>query len=149
MTPAGPRLLFVAANPSIDRQYDLETLAPGRIHRPVSVMAVAGGKGLNAARAAVQLGGRVTVIGIVGGRAGDWIADELLAAGVDARLIRTAAETRTCITMLDRASGLTTEVYERGTPVEAAAWTALESAVADELGRGDVATVALSGSLPI
>ena len=56
---AGPRrrLLFVAANPSIDRLYELDRLTVGEIHRPASTTAVPGGKGLNAARAAAALGG--------------------------------------------------------------------------------------------
>ena len=47
-----PNLIFVAANPSIDRTYEVERLRPGEIHRPVATVAVPGGKGLNAARAA-------------------------------------------------------------------------------------------------
>ena len=62
------RILFIAANPSIDRLYELDRLTVGAIHRPELVVAVPGGKGLNAARAAARLGGRVTAVGIVGGR---------------------------------------------------------------------------------
>jgi fructose-1-phosphate kinase PfkB-like protein len=65
------RLLFVAANPSVDRLYELDRLNVGEIHRPRSIVAVAGGKGLNAARAAATLGGSVTAVALVGGRTGD------------------------------------------------------------------------------
>ena len=65
------RLLFVVANPSIDRLYKLDRLEVGQIHRPLSMVAVPGGKGLNAARAAAALGGSVTAVGIVAKRAGD------------------------------------------------------------------------------
>ncbi len=71
------RLLFVAANPSIDRLYEVDGLAVGGIHRPASMTTVPGGKGLNAARAAAALGGDVTAVAILGGRSGDWIADRL------------------------------------------------------------------------
>ena len=37
------RLLFVAANPSIDRLYELDGLTVGEIHRPASATAVPGG----------------------------------------------------------------------------------------------------------
>jgi len=143
----GRRLLFVAANPSIDRLYELDRLVAGSIHRPRLVVAVAGGKGLNAARAAATLGGTVTAVGIVGGRAGDWIVERLAALGVDARLARSAAETRTCVSILDRGSGALTEIYEPGEAIEAAAWAALEATVVAEVAAGDVAAIAFSGSL--
>jgi len=41
-----------------------------------------------------------------------------------------------------------TEIYERGEPVEPTAWEDLERAMTTELAAGDVAAVALSGSLP-
>ncbi len=142
------RLLFVAANPSVDRLYQLDRLAVGEIHRPRSVVAVAGGKGLNAARAAAALGGSVTAVAIVAGRTGDWIAERLAERGIDARLARSGGETRTCVSILDRSTGTMTEIYERGEDVEPSAWDALETAVRGELGRDDIAAVALSGSLP-
>ncbi len=142
------RLLFVAANPSIDRLYEVDRLTVGAIHRPRSVVAVAGGKGLNAARAAASLGGSVTVAGIVAGRAGEWIAGQLAELGVDARLTRSTGETRTCVSILDRSTGELTEVYERGDEIDGETWDALEATIRAELDRGDVALMAFSGSLP-
>jgi 1-phosphofructokinase family hexose kinase len=144
----GRRLLFVAANPSVDRLYEVDQLTAGEIHRPLMHVAVPGGKGLNAARAAATLGGSVTAIGIVAGRTGEWIAERLADLGLDARLTSARGETRTCISILDRSSGALTELYERGDEIELAAWHALEAAIVDELERGDVVAVALSGSLP-
>jgi 1-phosphofructokinase family hexose kinase len=145
--PTG-RLLFVAANPSIDRLYEVDKLVAGEIHRPESTVAVPGGKGLNAARAAATLGGSVKAVGIVAGRAGDWIVERLGELGIDAAMARSSGETRTCISVLDRSSGELTEIYERGETIEPAAWEELERLIATELDRGDVAAVALSGSLP-
>ena len=144
----GRRLLFVAANPSVDRLYEVDRLTAGEIHRPLTNVAVPGGKGLNAARAAATLGGSVTAVGIVAGRTGEWIAERLADLGLDARLTRTRGETRTCISILDRSSGALTELYERGDEIELAAWDALEATIVGEMERGDVAAVALSGSLP-
>jgi 1-phosphofructokinase family hexose kinase len=142
------RLVFVAANPSIDRLYELDRLTAGGIHRPRSMVAVAGGKGLNAARAAATLGGSVTAVGIVAGRAGDWIVERLVELGIDARMARASGETRTCVSIVDGSTGELTEVYERGGEIEETAWDALEAIVRAELERGDVAAIALSGSLP-
>ena len=148
MTAPG-RIVFVAANPSIDRLYEVDRLTVGAIHRPIALVAVPGGKGLNAARAAAQLGGRVTAVGILGGRSGQWIEDALAARAIDSRWVGSGSETRTCVSILDRASGRTTEVYERGQPIDPDAWGALERLVAGELEAGDVVGLCLSGSLPI
>jgi len=142
------RLLFVAANPSVDRLYALERLTVGAIHRPELVVAVPGGKGLNAARAAARLGGRVTAVGIVGGRAGDWIRDGIESRGVDARWAISGSETRTCISVLDRSTGDMTEIYERGEAIDEATWDELVRIVEREIALGDVAAIALSGSMP-
>ena len=147
---AGPRkrLLFVAPNPSIDRLYEVDRFVLGEIHRPQGDVAVAGGKGLNAARAAATLGGSVMAVGIVAGRAGDWIEERLAELGIESRMARGTGETRTCISVLDRSSGVMTEIYERGEQVDSAAWDSLEAIIWAELERGDVAAVSLSGSLP-
>jgi tagatose 6-phosphate kinase len=142
------RVVFVAANPSIDRMYEVDRLTEGAIHRPDLVVARPGGKGLNAARAASLLGGRVTAIGIVGGRAGDWIVDQLAELDIDAPMARSATETRTCISILDRSTGMLTELYEVGGAIEHEAWDRLEVLLARELERGDAGALTMSGSLP-
>lgn len=144
------RILFVAANPSIDRLAEVDVLTVGAIHRPDKVLAVPGGKGLNAARAAVALGARVTAAAIVAGRAGEWIAERLVETGIDAALVRDGglAETRTCLSVLDRSTDLLTEFYEPGTAIQPATWPALEDALSAELADDDVAAVVCSGSLP-
>ena len=142
------QLLVVAPNPSIDRVHEVDRLDVGGINRPTRVVAVAGGKGLNVARAAVTLGGDVVVVAIVGGRAGDWIGERLTTDGIHAILIETTGETRTCLTILDRSSGDLTELYEAGEPLAAGTWERFEAALVDRLDRGDVAAMAMSGSLP-
>ena len=142
------RLVFVTANSSIDRLYEVERLTDGLIHRPTSVVARPGGKGLNAARAAVALGARVTAVGIVAGRAGDWIVEQLAEIGIDARMAHSTGETRTCVSILDRSTGSLTELYEPGERIEPGAWAVLESLVTQELDRDDVGALTFSGSLP-
>jgi len=126
----------------------VDRLTPGAIHRPGALAVVPGGKGLNAARAAVYLGGRVTVIGLLAGRAGDWIREGIAARGIDARWGAAQGETRTCVSVLDRATGDMTEIYERGDAVDNVTWESLERLVAGELAKGGVSCLALSGSLP-
>lgn len=153
LTPAPRRLVFVAANPSVDRLIEVDAVIVGAIHRPAAGLAVAGGKGVNAARAAAALGARATAVAIVGGRSGDWIEAQLAQLGIEASVVRdaTGAETRTCLSVLDRSTGTLTEFYEPGEPITPATWRAFEAAVARELERrdvGGVGAVICSGSLP-
>jgi hypothetical protein len=63
----GRRLLAVA------RLVEIDGLRRGEIHRPAAVTVVPGGKGLNVARVAAELGAPVTAVGFLGGHAGRWI----------------------------------------------------------------------------
>jgi 1-phosphofructokinase family hexose kinase len=142
------RLLVVAGNPAVDRAIEVDHLTVGGIHRPILELALPGGKGINAARAAKSLGADVTVVAIVGGHSGAWIVDGLAAEGIDAKTWRVEIETRTCLSVIDQAAeGQLTEFYERGQPVPAGAWQLVIDFVEAELGKGDVGALLLSGSL--
>jgi 1-phosphofructokinase family hexose kinase len=142
------RIVFVAANPSIDRLLEVGSIEPGAIHRPDRVVVVPGGKGLNAARAAKALGGSVVAVAVLGGHAGTWIAERLAELGVATRTIDVESETRTCVSILDRSTGRLTEFYEPGLAVPAGAIASMQAVVRDELEQADVGALAISGSLP-
>jgi 1-phosphofructokinase family hexose kinase len=139
-------IAFVSASPSVDRLVEVDDVRVGEIHRPRRVVAVAGGKGLNAARAAHSLGAGVVAVALLGGHAGRWIADELRREGVAVEVVPCAGETRTSLSAAPDGGGPLTEFYEPAPEVDAATWTALEEAV-DRVAR-DVRWVAVSGSLP-
>lgn len=141
-------IVCVAPNPSIDRLFEVEALRPGEIHRPTRFVMVAGGKGLNVARAAKTLGGDVMVVAPLAGHAGRWIAEQLEATGVPGRFCWIEGETRTSYSVADRATGGLTEFYERGPAIDATGWRALEAALAAVLGEGTVRVVTISGSVP-
>jgi 1-phosphofructokinase family hexose kinase len=135
-------IVFVAGSPSIDRTHEVDALTPGAIHRPTRVVAVAGGKALNAARAAHHLGAEVRAIALLGGHAGRWIADALMREGVDHEVVDGPGESRMALSVA--AAGALTEFYEPPPPIAAEHWDALEAAVAATAADW----VALSGSLP-
>ena len=76
-------IVCLAANPSIDKLFEVDELHPGEVHRPGRFVQVAGGKGLNAARAAATLGAEVEVVTILGGHAGAWLAEQLGELGIE------------------------------------------------------------------
>jgi 1-phosphofructokinase family hexose kinase len=141
------RLVCIAPNPAIDRTYDVERLVPGAIHRPVRVTSVAGGKGLNVARASRHLGADVTAVAILRGHAGRWIEDALAAADVPLRVVWAAGETRTCVSVCDPVTDGLTEIYPRGEPVPPEAWSDLETTVESAV-RENAELLTISGGIP-
>ena len=139
-------IVCVAPNPSIDKLFEVERLVAGAIHRPRAFVQVAGGKGLNVARAAATLGAEVHVVAMLGGHAGRWIADELGALGITLTAVWCASETRSCLSVADAETASLTEFYESGLPVSSAEWTQFVGAVS-ELAAGASWTT-FSGSLP-
>jgi 1-phosphofructokinase family hexose kinase len=138
-------ILCVAANPSIDRLFAVERLVPGAIHRPAEFVQVAGGKGLNVARAAAQLGGDVRAAALLGGHAGRWIAEQLVAENVELHATWAEAETRSSLSVAGAPEGLT-EFYEHGFPVAPGEWAEFAAKVAGL--AADSGWMTLSGSLP-
>jgi 1-phosphofructokinase family hexose kinase len=139
-------ILCVAANPSVDRLFTVERLVPGEIHRPAEFVQVAGGKGLNVARAAAALGAPVEAAALLGGHAGRWIAEQLEAAGIGLHATWAEAETRSSLSVAGALEEGLTEFYEHGFPVSDAEWRRFARLV------GELAPAArwvtLSGSLP-
>jgi 1-phosphofructokinase/tagatose 6-phosphate kinase len=139
-------ILCLAPTPAVDRLLRLDgPLRPGTIHRPVEVVATAGGKALNVARVAAALGAEVRVLAPLGGTIGRWITEQLEADGVTVERVPIRAEPRTCVSVAGAGQALT-ELYEPGAPLEPDEWVAFERAAA-ELSFG-ARWVTLSGSQP-
>jgi len=132
----------------VDRLLEVARLEPGEIHRPLAATVVPGGKGFNVARVAATLGASVTAVGLLGGHAGRWMAEALGAEGVVVRAAWRDAETRTCVSVLDRSDGRTTEFYESGAAITDSEWEHLLDEIEAVLGAEDVGLVTVSGSLP-
>ncbi|MDA0185744.1 PfkB family carbohydrate kinase, partial [Solirubrobacter phytolaccae] len=139
-------IVCIAATPAVDRLHEVKgPVVVGTIHRPSRVIAVAGGKGLNAARAAAALGADVRAVAPLGGAAGDWIEAQLHAAGIAVSRVVTGAEPRVCVSVAGEGQELT-EFYEGAPELRSDEWDALLTAVrAAAVGAG---WVTLSGSLP-
>jgi 1-phosphofructokinase family hexose kinase len=139
-------IVCLAANPSIDRLFEVERLVAGGIHRPIGFVQVAGGKGLNAARAAHRLGGDVRVAAILRGHAGRWLEEALQAEGIGGAFVWTHGENRSSLSVADRSAGDLTEFYEHGPVAPEAAWVELVEAASGLFRPGDWLTI--SGSMP-
>ena len=71
------------------------------------------------------LGGDAIATGILAGHTGRWVAETLAAEGVPAQFAWGAGETRSSLSVADRATGRLTEFYEDGIPAQAEDWSAL------------------------
>ena len=125
------RLVGVSLNAAIDKIAAVDALRPGGIHRPEMLAAVPGGKALNAVRTARHLGLPADVVAVVGGHAGAWLTAELDARGIHHWLVWVEGETRTCLSVLDRATGELTEFYEAGIVLPEDRWPSVETALGE------------------
>jgi 1-phosphofructokinase family hexose kinase len=139
-------IVCLAANPSVDKLFEIERLVPGGIHRPEGFVQVAGGKGLNVARAANALGGDVLAIAMLRGHTGKWLEEMLAAEGVKGSFVWTHGENRASLSVADRETGGLTEFYEHGSEVPVASWIETVQALSELL--PDAAWLTISGSLP-
>lgn len=155
--PKGPRrrcqgrlvIYCLSVNPAIDKLFEVDRVTPGEIHRPGGFVQVAGGKGLNVARAAASLGAEVTAVVLLRGHAGKWIEEALVADGVRARVVWTHGESRSTLSVADRGKHDLTEFYESGQEVPSSAWPELAHAAEQELvAASDDSWFTISGSLP-
>jgi 1-phosphofructokinase family hexose kinase len=110
-------ILTVTLNAAIDRTVAVPNFRLGRRHRAVESRTVAGGKGINVARALSLLGRPVIATGFVGGPTGTRVLEQLHEESVLTDFIRIAAETRINLAVIDPTSGEQTEINERGPAV--------------------------------
>lgn len=133
--------------PSVDLTFVVDHLELGRIHRPTDVVRRAGGKPLNLARAAALLGADISIVAVLGGWTGDWLADELARARIAVHRVSTPAVTRTCVSISCGDREDLTELYEYAEPIPADVWTATRAALTEELTERP-GWLAISGSPP-
>ncbi len=111
-------ILCVTPNPAIDRTLHVDALRVGEVHRSDTVLAAAGGKGLNVARTIRALGGSPFCVGLLGGHTGNLLAELAEREGLSAHWTRMKNETRTCVILVEHSRDATV-VNERGAGVSA------------------------------
>jgi 1-phosphofructokinase/tagatose 6-phosphate kinase len=139
-------ILTVTLNAAIDRTVAVPNFRLGHRHRAVESRTVAGGKGINVARALKMLGRPVIATGFAGGPTGNRLLEQLRKEAVLTDFTRIAAETRINLAVIDPTSGEQTEINERGpavSPEEVEAFVRRVGYLAD-----GAKLCVLAGSLP-
>lgn len=120
-------------------------MVSGEVIRPREVLAAAGGKGFNVARAVVRLGGQASCAALLGGNNGRFVAELAEKEGLPGKWTLLDGETRIC-TILITDENEVFEVYEAGIPITVADWSRF---VVDVVSAAQSASVVcLSGSVP-
>jgi 1-phosphofructokinase family hexose kinase len=139
-------IVTVTVNAALDRTLTVPVFQIGYRHRSSGVLTLAGGKGINVARALKLLDVPVVATGLAGGRTGTRIVEELTSEAILNDFVRIAAESRTSTAVVDPSGGTYTEINEWGPEVTT---TELETLMEKlhYLARG-ADFVVLAGSLP-
>ncbi|MEX2194476.1 MAG: 1-phosphofructokinase family hexose kinase [Thermoleophilaceae bacterium] len=139
-------IITVTLNPAMDRTLAVPNFRLGRRHRAIEQTSMAGGKGVNVARALKTLGQPVIATGIAGGHTGTRIIEQLTEDAILNDFVRIRSDSRTSTAVIDPTSGEQTEINERG-PVIAEAELELFVDKLLYLAKGAGVCV-FSGSLP-
>jgi 1-phosphofructokinase family hexose kinase len=107
-------IITVTLNAAIDKTLAVPNFRLGRRHRAVEQTSMAGGKGVNVARALKSLGQPVIATGVAGGPNGTRIIEQLTEEAILNDFVRIREESRMSTAVVDPTSGEQTEINERG-----------------------------------
>jgi 1-phosphofructokinase family hexose kinase len=110
-------IVTVTLNAALDRTLTVPNFQRGQRHRASAGMTLAGGKGINIARALKRLDVPVVATGLAGGRTGTRIVEELTAEAILNDFVRIADESRTSTAVVDPMANSYTEINEWGPAV--------------------------------
>jgi len=143
-------VVIAGPNLTIDRTLTIDELRPGEVLRFERAVVTPGGKGVNVARVAREMGASAVLVGFVPGRTGAAGAALLADEGIALRGVEVGGELRSTAVVLER-SGRVTVFNEPGPPLAPGEWERFEDVVGDALsgeGEGGQRVLACSGSLP-
>ena len=110
-------IITVTLNPAIDKTLAVPNFQLGRRHRAVEQTSMAGGKGVNVARALKTLGQPVIATGLAGGPTGARIVEQLTEEAILSDFVHIREESRMSTAVVDPTDGTQTEINERGPQV--------------------------------
>ena len=139
-------IVTVTLNAAIDRTLTVPNFQLNQRHRASAGLTLAGGKGINVARALKRMGVPVVATGLAGGRTGTRVVEELTAEAILNDFVRIEDESRTSTAVVDPTGGSYTEINEWGPHVAPEELDMLLEKVHYLSSGADF--VVLSGSLP-
>ena len=133
----------VTLNPAVDQTLRVDrALAPDEVIRVDEAQFDPGGKGINVSQYLDAMGTETVASGVLGGFLGEFVADELAAAGIETAFVHVAGTTRMNSTV--HAAAEEYKLNQRGPQVS----TADVDAIVERLRGVAPSTVVVAGSLP-
>lgn len=139
-------LLAAGLTPAWQQILVFDRFLPGEVNRAREAHWCASGKVANVGIAFAHLGGPSKTLCLLGGEGGTSALRDLERLGVPTRATITTVPTRVCTTILDTATGRTTELVENAAPISAAELAAFHATWIEESAGATHAV--LCGSLP-
>lgn len=139
-------ILNAGLSPAWQQILAFERLATGEVNRAAESIWCASGKVLNVGRALSSLGCAGMTLSTAGGHTGRQLREEFQSDGIPAEWIKTAADTRVCTTILDRATGVTTELVEETVAITTAELESFREAFTRHSAQAEM--IVISGSFP-
>ncbi|MEZ4553391.1 MAG: 1-phosphofructokinase family hexose kinase [Dehalococcoidia bacterium] len=139
-------IITVALNPAVDQTVEVDGFQEADTNRVLAIRWDIGGKGINVARALKELGYEALATGFAPGPQGRMIEDQLNDSGIGCDFVYVPGDTRTNITILDRATHAHTQLALSGPTLPADA----PAQLLDRLTRRvrESTWLALAGSIP-
>lgn len=138
--------LTVTLNPALDKTLNVDHNSPRDTLRATRVIDLAGGKGVNVARAVHALGGRARALMPLAGHPGAQLADLARAEGLEVAGVPVSGQSRSAITIRDAETGKYWHYLEPGPQLGEPDLERLRGGFMAAL--AGCHTVALCGSLP-
>lgn len=139
-------ILAAGLSPAWQQILVFDRFRVGEVNRAAESYACASGKVINVGRALFGLRAEAQTLTVIGGTAGEAIRREFEADQIPAAWIPCDVPTRTCTTILERSSGVTTELVENTSPIAAHTLAEFQSAFQSHAAAADV--VVITGSSP-
>ncbi|TDR79799.1 1-phosphofructokinase family hexose kinase [Paludibacterium purpuratum] len=139
-------IITVMLNPVLDQTLYLDRLRPGAVNEADNGQVYPGGQGVNIARGLADWGVPVIATGVLGTENAAPFAALFAAKGISNRFVLQEGSCRSTVKLVDRTSGLTTEVNQPGQPIQPDAYAACLWQIDRLCQPGSL--VVLTGSLP-
>ena len=136
----------ITLNPTIDRTMHFQRLAVGELNRAARSRSDFSGKGVNVSVALSRFGLDSVAMGFMAGAYGRVLVAGLEAMGLTCDFVEVEGETRSNVTVIDAATGVSTKLNEPGPTMTAADLAAFEVRLLERLAPGDLCV--MSGALP-